>query len=476
LIAREARRRQLLGALACGALFAAPAAYLWGFTVDDALITARVASHLATGHGYRWNVDGPVVDAVTPLGFAPLLALFSGGDVLLTMHFAKWFGAVAGFVAALLLGANVACVEGSALRFAALAPLALSAPLAAWCVSGMETGLVVLLATVAVTVRGLVGAVAAGLAAALRPELIPYCVTLTLGLALVRADRSTGAAAPRVAILTAMAIVPAVMVAVTRFFVFGRAAPLAVYAKPSDAAHGLWYVAACVLWTGAPALVVARWSSRVAGSVATAILVASAAHGAALVLAGGDWMVLFRLFVPVLPGLFVAGAHIAARASPWLTCVRVAVASVVSGILLFDKGPASRHVGAQREALIEAASPVLRRSRTVAALDVGWVGAAFAGEVVDLAGVTDDRIAMLPGGHTSKRVTRALLERRGVDTLVVLTSAPPFPIPDGPRGERAVEERLLSEFARSELDLETFLELSGTRRGYVVLKLKNGPQ
>ncbi|MCE7892714.1 MAG: hypothetical protein DYH12_23920, partial [Sorangiineae bacterium PRO1] len=50
---------------------------LWGFTVDDAWITARVAHHLATGIGNRFNPGGAVVDAVTPLGFAHLLSPFA---------------------------------------------------------------------------------------------------------------------------------------------------------------------------------------------------------------------------------------------------------------------------------------------------------------------------------------------------------------------------------------------------------------
>ena len=37
---------------------------LYGYTVDDALITARMASHLASGVGYRFNPGGPVVDRV----------------------------------------------------------------------------------------------------------------------------------------------------------------------------------------------------------------------------------------------------------------------------------------------------------------------------------------------------------------------------------------------------------------------------
>src|SRR6185503_7507383 len=50
-----------------GVLAAAPALFLLrGFTVDDALIPARYAAHLAQGLGYRFNAQGPSTDGVTP--------------------------------------------------------------------------------------------------------------------------------------------------------------------------------------------------------------------------------------------------------------------------------------------------------------------------------------------------------------------------------------------------------------------------
>src|SRR5690242_2094633 len=81
-----------LWGVACSSL---AMAWLWGFTVDDALITGRVASHLAQGLGYRFNAGGPVVDAVTPLGFANLLAWFDGSGPLAVLATAKWLGALA---------------------------------------------------------------------------------------------------------------------------------------------------------------------------------------------------------------------------------------------------------------------------------------------------------------------------------------------------------------------------------------------
>ena len=63
--------------------------------VDDALISARYAAHLWAGHGYRFNVAGPVTDGVTPLGWAVVLAPLSRGDVLTAFAAAKWLGLAA---------------------------------------------------------------------------------------------------------------------------------------------------------------------------------------------------------------------------------------------------------------------------------------------------------------------------------------------------------------------------------------------
>src|SRR6476659_8457527 len=80
---------------------AAAAAWVFrGFTVDDALVTARVASHLANGEGYRFNIGGQPVDAVTPLGWAPLLAAFGRGTPLEMLQRARVIGVVAWLAAA----------------------------------------------------------------------------------------------------------------------------------------------------------------------------------------------------------------------------------------------------------------------------------------------------------------------------------------------------------------------------------------
>jgi hypothetical protein len=465
-----ARRRGALGLL-LGVVAAAPAsAWLWGFTVDDALITGRVAAHVFRGIGHRFNPGGPVVDAVTPLGFAYALAPFSRGEPLVAMYFAKWLGVGAWLASAGWLGARITAEGGRGARFVVLLPLSLCAPLAAWAVSGMETGIVVGLATAALLGQRL-APVAGALAAAWRPELIPWALTLASGRALASGRGSTGVA--RAAAITAAG---PVAVALVRLAVFGHAVPLAVWAKPSDFAHGAYYVAAALLWTGAPLLVSAPVAIRRLDGESRAILVAALAHCGALVLAGGDWMALFRLFVPVLPGLFLVGSRLVTVAAPWASALRALLATAVCATLLFDKGRVARAVGSQRLELVRRARPLLAPARRVAALDVGWVGAATSSDVVDLAGVTDESVARLPGGHTSKRLPPFFLEQRGVDTVVLLVEGD-VPRADLPRARwaRAVEARVAREAADLGFVLRAVLEVRGTAQSYVVLGLQNRP-
>src|SRR5690606_36082018 len=93
---------------------------------------------------------------------------------------------------------------------------------------------------------------------------------------------------------------PLVVVAV-RLVVFGQPAPLAVFAKPSDFASGLRYTLGGLGLLGLPVMLLTLRPYRSLSRAARAFALASVAHVAALVVAGGDWMALFRLFVPVLP-------------------------------------------------------------------------------------------------------------------------------------------------------------------------------
>jgi hypothetical protein len=446
----------LLGVIAA----AIPLVALLGFTVDDALISARVAAELASGHGYRFNPSGPIVDAVTPLGFAPLLAPFASGGPLAAFGAARVIGAVAWLAAAAWLGRALARRGERRARFAPLVWVAVCAPLGAWPSSGMETGIVVALATFALAEHRAAPLVA-GLAAAWRPELLPWAIVLGIGTSLARSPRPLPALGG-----WALAVAPAVVVAVARAALFGMAMPLAVLAKPSSLDDGLRYAAGATLLTGAPLLVLAPRVWRTLPRHDFALLVAALVHLPVLALAGGDWMPLYRLLVPVLPTFVWVAGSIAERASAWATLARLVAGVGVALFLFVGLAPRSRAVWPARAKLIAEARPALAGARRVATLDAGWVGAATDADVVDLAGVTDPRIARLPGSHTSKQLPNELLASREVDAVLALW--------DDSTGRwfRATDARVVALAEAARFSRARELPLAGTQFRYVLYRLR----
>jgi hypothetical protein len=434
--------RRTLGIASLGAILALlPALALRGFTVDDALISARYAANIANGAGYRFNARGASTDGVTPLGWPLLLAPFAGHGPLAALVAAKVLGVIAWTIAAAVLAVAIDRVPGKRARYAALLMLAASAPLAAWSVAGMETGLVIALAALAAA-SGRLGharasAAFAGICAAMRPEMIPWAAVLA---AAPPPEGSTAASRPPWdrALRGALALAPPVAVALIRVAVFGRAAPLSVLAKPSDEMLGARYALACFLLTG-PLALIAPLAWRRLDGFARVLLIAIGAHFAAIALAGGDWMPLSRLLAPVLPAVVLVAAELAAVADLRLTAARVALALAGEIFQMAKVGPTAAHVGEDRLHLIEELRGPLATAKVIAALDIGWLGAVTDATIVDLAGLTDPAIAVLPGGHTSKAIHASLLDARGVDALVLQVK----------EGEARREPWTTSHFART---------------------------
>jgi hypothetical protein len=271
---------------------------MWGFTVDDALISVRYARHLAAGLGWRFDAGAASTDGVTPLPWPLILVpMARTGDALAVLGRSKLLGLALWILTGVLLGDRIGRVRGAPVwaRGAILASVALSVPLAAHAVSGMETALATFLATYAAigSRRPLVAAVSAGLAASLRPEMAPWACALAAGLSVA----SRGGVA-RAVLAGGAALTPFTICASIRAWVWGRPAPLAIWAKPSDLNHGMAYVGAALVVCVVPILVAAPWALRRAPR-AMAIVVAAAVHVVAIAIVGGDWMPYARLLVPI---------------------------------------------------------------------------------------------------------------------------------------------------------------------------------
>ena len=464
--------QRCLGALSGGLIAGLTGALMWYFTVDDALISARVAHHLATGVGYRFNPSGAPVDAVTPLGWAHALMLFASSGPLSALVAAKVAGWVSWIGIAVWLGAKFSAVDEQVRRYGLFILLATCIPLSAWAVAGMETGVVAGLATVALSRRPW-ALWCAGLACAWRPELIPWASVLAAGRGLAQHGKSDKERFVACALNLAQVLALPVCVLCLRLIVFGTPAPLSVYAKPSDVQHGLAYVLFGLATTGPFWLLAARRTARALPMRYRVALFACAAHAVSLVLAGGDWMVLSRLLVPILPSVFWIGAEVLRHSESGWDYLRLSVGLVATLSVAAHFGPTASHVGQHRRELIARAVPHLAQAQTIAALDVGWVGVAAPQQsIVDLAGVTDPLVAYLPGSHTAKRLDTRFLDRKRVDTLVLLLGAGnALADPWWLSGfERPVERLVARLVARGNFRVEATLPLGGTPQHYVVLR------
>jgi hypothetical protein len=445
-----------------------------GFTVDDALIPARYAHHLATGGGYSFQRGGPVTDGVTPLGFAHLLEPFAAESAWGAHLAAKWLGTIAWAIGASALAFAVLRGGRARLRLLALAlPLA-SLPLAAWSVSGLETGIVTGLVAVGLALRWafgreVTGIAALGLAAGWRPELLP--MVLILAVPRRRTENADARAVLDVGHLArALAVAaPFVAVAIARTVAFGRPAPLSALAKRADLELGITYAIACALLAG-PLATFAPRALRRAPSATRWLVLAVAVHLAAVAFAGGDWMPLSRLVVPCLPVVVLAVAQLAEVATTRSTLVRVALALAGELYVVATQQEKVRRVEDDRRAVVEAMAPALREVRVVGALDVGWLGvAAPHATIVDLAGVTDPMVASLGGGHTSKRVPSTFVRERDLDAIVLLEASAPLPGESWHSAAFARQvERRIADLRDVRLSFDPKLETFGRLR-YVLL-------
>lgn len=448
------------GWLIAGALAALlPALAMWGFTVDDALIPVRYARHIATGLGWRFDAGGPSTDGVTPLPWPLVLAPMAHASALVVLCRARALGLVAWTAAGAALGDAAGRRESAPAwaRAAVLVTMALSVPIAAHAVSGMETAVATSLATLAVLCarRPVATAVLAGLAASLRPELAPWAIVLSAGVAVVARRGVAGAA-----LSAAVAVAPFVACALVRVMIWGKPAPLALMAKPGELSQGIAYAGAACFVSVTPVLVIAPLALRRTPR-ALVIVLAAIAHVLVIASVGGDWMPFARLMVPVAPSLAWAGILLSEQASGRATAARAAVAIGMALVWLAigrHTVADARRVADDRASLVEQARPLLSGARRVAALDVGWVGAATEADVVDLAGLTDPEIAALPGGHTSKRVDAMFLLGRDPDALVLYRPA------------RVVEARLeADEVIDRHFQTTAWLPLGRHGAGYVVM-------
>jgi len=457
---------------------------LWGFSVDDAWIVSRVVENgLQTGV-LSFNHGALRTDAITALGFAEILA----GICLLLRTSDAFFAARALGAACTLLSVAVSawtvCAEPPRPSARWLRPLlwfataGLSPSLAAWAGAGLETPLVGCLCTLGCAVwesarapgqrgrRRELGALLLGCAVALRPELVGFGFVGALVLDQGRGPRQRWG--PLLLLLAAPLVVAGL-----RLSCFGTPLPLALLAKEPDLGSGLRYGVGSLVLCGPLWLIWGLAAERTASRPRWWL--AFAAHGASVALAGGDWMPLYRLWLPVLPWLVAVGVRDVRR--PRLVLAIALGAACVSSSLLFAFGAATRRVIPRREHMVAELRPLLQGARRIATVDIGWVGRATGAEVIDLAGVTDPRVAALSGGHTSKRIVPGFFAARSIDTWLIRAADRSYVV-GAPLETIActyvVDARLVRRAEDLGFEGVATVAVPGTDEQYVVARLERG--
>ncbi|MFT7679026.1 MAG: arabinofuranosyltransferase [Planctomycetota bacterium] len=306
-------------------LFLGHVAYLWCPT-EDGFISFRFARNLAQGYGFVWNPGEAPVE-----GFTNLLLVLLGALTLKLGAGLEWV------VPLLTVGSSLLVMGlcyrlgrrhlGLSERLALVAPLllAVSGPFATWASSGLETNLFALLVLAAV---GL-GARAVEPGRSAEPRWAYACAAASfLGLATrmegglvfallvgVAWLRMSWAEFRRAGFVGATVLFAALVLGLTcwRVQTFGYPLPNTFYAKTggglAQARRGVVYA---VFFTAfyvlplVPALVLWWRRGVVDGKARTPFLlivcgVIPAVYECYIVAVGGDYMAMFRFYVPILP-------------------------------------------------------------------------------------------------------------------------------------------------------------------------------
>lgn len=314
-------------------------AFFLQVVAEDAFITFQFARHLASGHGLVWNIGESPVEGYTNFSWLLLSALLTKGGFDVP-RLAQVFGILSSLVTLVYtyrFGRVIFELPG---RYA-LVPcllLASSGPFAAWAASGMETnafGMCVLTGCYYLARWVQRGSrrhfiwcmLLTTLATFTRPEgVLLFAVVAALGA--LRCARGTAHSWLGYGLMLLAYLIPVASYIIWRYSYFGFLLPNTFYAKTGGGvlqyARGAKYSALFALsfliplvpvfflnvWEGGKEvrrLSGVKWIIQHARSYIGMhlCLVVCAAFLAYVVYVGGDYMAMYRFFVPVLPFVYL---------------------------------------------------------------------------------------------------------------------------------------------------------------------------
>ena len=350
------------------AVFLSHAAYL-NCIAEDAFITFRFAYNLTGGHGIVWNPGEPPVEGSTSflwllISCVPFLV---GVDVEL---FSQFVGIAASLLTLFVVYrfARDLFLFSPPLALIPCALLAFSGPFVTWATSGMETNLFGLFIVLGTYYLG-------RWSARFRPLPLGLCfftlflATLTrpegvmvFGLAFLfatgRALRSRRISWLNVVAVASVYAVPFLIYFAWRYHYFGFLLPNTFYAKTGGGLPQLLRgVKYCTLFALhfvlplSPVLAIwvwdRKWTRDAKGKLVAALcLTIVTPYVAYIAVVGGDYMAMYRFFVPILPlislGLAAAVAPLLQKASLYRRVVALGLLGVGVAVAAVQSTPLER--------------------------------------------------------------------------------------------------------------------------------------
>lgn len=439
------------------------AAFYWDWIVDDAFITLRYAANVVDGQGFVFNV-GERVEGYSNFSWVLLsaAAIKAGLDPLVTM---RLLGIASGLLCLPLAWALSRRFLGSESWAALVAPavLAITPPMARHATTGLETLFFTLLLLLALwflqspsSARRNLALVAVlwGLTLT-RPEGFVFAFVLLLPLVPGQLAAWFGQPDDRPFKTNGLVIIAGFVLLGGAFFLwrwsyFGEFLPNTYYAKmtgdPGGVIDGIQYGAEFLRNCIALPLLALALVPCVIGQcrpIFRHLLLVLMAYGGFVVAAGGDWMMVYRLFVPVLPLLAVGSAaglgELFARlpdtslsAPRWRLALLCGVVAALSTISTFNYEVAVwRQVSPELEAggyLVSSYRDLgcwlaenTPENATIAVSDIGAIGYFSKRQIVDMFGLVDKHIARRPGKQHGKTDTAYILARNPDFIVLVRT-------------------------------------------------------
>lgn len=409
------------------------------FALDDAWISFRIARNLVEHGVLTFNVGQPPVEGMTNLLWTCLVAVY----VALVpdtdpLNYARLLGGachLAGVAVAGICARRLAAQEGLSPGAGTLAMglaaglMALSGSMAYHALSGLETGLWVLLilGTMerAIAGRGLAVGALMALGFATRPEMGLYG-PLILG------AMATSLASPREAARAlALLVTGALLVEAFRWVTYGSLIPNTFYAKPPSSGGAWEYGMSWLSLAGGGGLALLALAGARGSRRLIALSMVSLTMFLAVLATGGDWMPGLRRLGEANALLYIVASVGVVRCSgPWRAATAIGLlamaTSSVVGALGNHEARRFPHEILARVGTLASQTPGVN---SIAGADIGRLGWTFPGDIYDLAGLVDSHIARRKGGHGEKEWDEQYFREWSPELVLVFSMAP---IPTGP--------------------------------------------